>query len=177
MRTNQRNPQDDFEIEKAICFLVTSFLSSGNNPKPVILHSLRTAFRLYNLNYSKEVVIGAVLHDLLEDTSAKKEDIKSKFGPVVLEIVQANSFNREIKDKSKRYRDNFERCFKQGREALAVKAADVLDNSAFYHLATDQEAYWALIKKMGAFVDLAEKKIKTEPIFKELKQKYLDLKQ
>ncbi len=175
MRDQPRSPQEDFEIEKAVCFLVTSFLASGDNPKPVILHSLRVAFRLYNLGYPKEVVLSAILHDLLEDTAVKAEEIKDKFGSTVLEIVQANSFNREIKDKSQRYQDNFNRCFKQGKQALIVKAADILDNSAFYHLAADEQAYQALINKMAAFITLAEQKIKAEPVFKDLKQKYSEL--
>jgi hypothetical protein len=37
------SPEDSFEIEKAISYLVTNYNESGHNPKASYLHSLRIA--------------------------------------------------------------------------------------------------------------------------------------
>lgn len=55
------------KIEEAIKFLVFTVQESGMNPKPVILHSIRVWLNLQNLGYDKDVVVAAILHDILED--------------------------------------------------------------------------------------------------------------
>ena len=64
-----KNPAFDDQLEQAIIFLVTTFQQSGNNPKPVILHSIRVALFLYEYHYPEEVIIAGALHDLVEDTN------------------------------------------------------------------------------------------------------------
>lgn len=48
----------------------------ANSPKPVILHSIRIALYLNNLGYNRNIVLAAILHDILEDSSASVEKIK-----------------------------------------------------------------------------------------------------
>ena len=55
-------------VEKAIKYLVDAIKQSGHNPKPVILHSIRVGLFLFNQNYNQDIVIAAILHDILEDT-------------------------------------------------------------------------------------------------------------
>ncbi|MFC7175946.1 hypothetical protein [Halosegnis marinus] len=43
-----RGIDDDEEVERALRYLVDSFESSGDNPKPVILHSTRVGMDLYD---------------------------------------------------------------------------------------------------------------------------------
>ena len=57
-----RNRDLDHKLERAITFLVTTFQQSGNNPKPVILHSIRVALFLYEYQYPEETIIAGVLH-------------------------------------------------------------------------------------------------------------------
>jgi len=93
-----RDLAEDEEIERALRYLVHSFESSGDNPKPVILHSTRVAMGLYHREYAKPIVVSELLHDLLEDTEVTSDEIRSKFGGDVANIVEATSFDEAIDD-------------------------------------------------------------------------------
>ena len=84
-----RSPEVDKQIEEAIKFLVFAIHETGHNPKPVILHSIRVGLHLYKLNYDKDIVTAAILHDVIEDTDTKIEEVKSKFGDKVAKLVEA----------------------------------------------------------------------------------------
>ena len=167
-----KNPKLDKEIEEAIKFLVHAIEESGKNPKPVILHSIRVGLYLYQQDYSKEIVIAGILHDLLEDTEITLDEIKEKFGDKVANFVQVNSFDETIKNKKERYLDSFTRCLDAGKESLVVKAADFLDNSHYYHLAQDRKLYQWLLKKLKHFIEHSEEVLKNEIAWKELKKQY-----
>lgn len=85
--------EDQELIQKAISFLVENFNKSGNNNKPVILHSIRLAMRLYDKGKKASVVVGALLHDLLEDTQVTLSNITSKFGIVHSSFNACSSFS------------------------------------------------------------------------------------
>jgi GTP pyrophosphokinase len=52
-------------------------------------------------NEMKEIVIAGLLHDLLEDTDCKLEEIKGEFGERMVTLVAACTFDRKIKDYKK----------------------------------------------------------------------------
>jgi len=116
------------EIEEAITFLAMSYQQSGRNPKPVVLHSLRMGIQLYHLDYAKNIVVGAILHDVIEDTDVSYEDLKRKFGENVARLVLACSFDASIEDKTEQYKDACARCVEAGRGALIIKIVDYIDN-------------------------------------------------
>lgn len=172
-----REVAEDEEIERAIIYLVNSFEVSGSNPKPVVLHSIRVGMDLYERGCEKRVVIGGLLHDLIEDTAVEKDEIGSKFGEDVSDIVEATSFDKEIEDYVDRYRDTLDRCFKGGRGPVLVKAADILDNSNYYHLADSEELQKNLIEKMKFFIDRSEPYIGDERLHQELQDRYSIIKE
>lgn len=172
-----RDVEEDVEIERAIKYLVQSFEESGDNPKPVILHSIRVGMDLYRREYEKRIVIAGLLHDVLENTDVNKDEIKSKFGEDVSDIVEVTSFDGEIEDYTDRYHDTFNRCFKKGRDAVIVKAADTLDNSDYYHVADSDELRSNLLGKMKYFIDNSEPFIGNEPIHQELRDKFPKVKE
>ncbi|MGD0005135.1 MAG: HD domain-containing protein [Anaerolineaceae bacterium] len=100
----------DKMVEKTITFLVRAFTSTGHNPKPVILHSIRTGLYLYHQNSAQDVVVAAILHELIEDTDVKIEEIESDFGQEVAQLVAANSFNTAITQRNERDMDMLNRC-------------------------------------------------------------------
>ncbi|WP_135536840.1 HD domain-containing protein [Halostella pelagica] len=167
-----RDPTEDEEIERAIQYLVHSFESSGDNPKPVILHSTRVGMDLYDRDYEKHIVISGFLHDLLEDTDATSDEIRSQFGKDVANIVEATSFDENIDDYLEKHYDIYERCFELGRSGVAVKAADILDNSDYYGLGDSEELQKNLIEKMEYFIDKSEPYIGEEDIYQELNDKF-----
>jgi len=167
-----RDQEEDEEIERAIQYLVHSFESSGDNPKPVILHSTRVGMDLYNREYEKHIVISGFLHDLLEDTDVTSDEIRSRFGNDVANIVQAASFDENIDDYLERHYDIYSRCFELGRSAVVVKAADILDNSDYYGLGGSEELRTNLLEKMGYFIDESEPYIGEEDIYQALRDKF-----
>ncbi|WP_336035372.1 HD domain-containing protein [Halobacterium yunchengense] len=170
--TRMRDLEEDEKIERAIQFLVHSFESSGDNPKPVILHSTRVGIDLYHRGYETHIVISGFLHDLLEDTDVAADEIRSKFGDDVASVVEATSFDENIDDYLERHLDIYVRCFELGRSAVAVKAADILDNSDYYGLGDSEERQENQIEKMSYFIDESEPYIGDEDLHLELQDKF-----
>ncbi|MBI5398367.1 HD domain-containing protein [Candidatus Woesearchaeota archaeon] len=170
-----RSPEVDKQIEEAIKFLVFVIHKSGKNPKPVILHSIRVGLNLYILGYDKDIVIAAILHDVIEDTNTKIEEVKSKFGSKVAKLVEANSFDDSIADRTERYKENFERCRKAGKDALIIKAADFFDNADYYNLASTNELANWLLEKLKYFIDNSKKELKDEALYREVVKKYMGI--
>ncbi|XVH33101.1 HD domain-containing protein (plasmid) [Haloferacaceae archaeon DSL9] len=167
-----RDEEEDEEIERAVVYLVNSFQESGDNPKPVILHSIRVGMELYDRGYEKRIVVASILHDLIEDTAVEKEDIASNFGKEVSDIVKATSFDTDIQDYTERYKDTLNGCFDMGKEPVLIKAADTLDNSNYYHKGDSEELRRKVIEKMEFFIENSEPYIGDEPIYQDLKEKY-----
>ena len=167
-----RDQREDEEIERAIQYLVRSFEASGDNPKPVVLHSIRVGMDLYNREYEQHIVIAAILHDVIEDTDVTAGEIRSKFGDDVANIVKAASFDESIDDYLERHYDIHRRCFELGREAALVKAADILDNSDYYHVGESDELRGNLLAKMEFFIEGAQASIGDERLYDDLLDKH-----
>ena len=58
-------------------------------------------FDLLRRGYNKNIVIGAILHDVEEDTRISIKEIEKKLGKKVAKIVEAVSFNPEIANSKK----------------------------------------------------------------------------
>lgn len=164
----KRSFEFDKNVEKAITFLVTNVNLSGNYPKPVITHSTRVGINLYKHGYSEQVVIAGFLHDLLEDTKATEKQIEEHFGRQVLDLVKANSFDSKIKDKLEQSLDTFKKCKKYGKDALIIKTADILDNLPYYDFKNNDYP----IKKINAFIQLADPILLDDKIYTELKSEF-----
>lgn len=120
----------DKKFKPVINFVEDSDINSPN--KPVIPHLKRVGCYLFNKGFSDEVVTAGLLHDMLEWSTVSGETIRKKYGKNILDIVKANTKNRNIVDERKRREDIFVRCKKLGEEAYAVRAADVIDNFFYY---------------------------------------------
>jgi (p)ppGpp synthase/HD superfamily hydrolase len=169
------NYEFDKMVEKAIIFLVQNFVSTGRNPKPVILHSIRTGLFLYKDNYSQDVVVAALLHDLLEDTDVKAGDIEKEFGVEVRKLVSANTINIEINNKYERDIDMLNRCKDAGKWALLIKAADIYDNSDYLILLKDEEQLLRILRRTKLFLELSINELVDEPLYGLLKQRYEEI--
>lgn len=167
-----RGKREDEEIERAIQYLVHSFEESGDNPKPVVLHSIRVAMTLYDEGYEKHVVVAGVLHDLLEDTDVTAAEIRSEFGQDVADVVAAATFDESIDDYLERHYDIYRRCFELGQDAVLVKAADLLDNSDYYGLGGSEELKRNVLTKMEYFIDESEPYIGDEDLHRRLDEKF-----
>ena len=161
--------EKDLELDRAIRFLAAAMEKSGHNPKPVVLHSVRTGIYLRGLGYSREIVLAGFLHDILEDSDTKPKDMAKRFGKNVRDMVEAVTDDTAIRDRRERYREALGRMVAAGRPALIVSAADRLDNIPFFRLTKgdkDLDAY--LLEKTGRFLEASKRLIGKEPPWREL---------
>ena len=163
--------KDSQIIENAMIFLMTEYLKSGFNEKPVIFHSLKVACSLAENGSPATTIAAATLHDLLEDSEITIKDLEKKFGKKISNLVSAVSFKTKIKDKKKQYQEMFKRTKNAGKEALMIKCADILDNSNYYRFGNNPEMEKILMQKLEYFIKIAEPKLKNENLFIKLKER------
>ena len=84
----------------------------------------------------------------------------------------ARKVNKTVEDKKKRYQQVLTRGLAAGKQALIVKAADILDNSYYYHLAKPKKLRPFLLSKMKGFINKSEPHIKNEIVWKDLNKQY-----
>lgn len=94
---------------------------------PYIIHPMEVWQILRNNNCSLAVQIAGLLHDTLEDTDTTPEEIESKFGSEILELVKSES-----EDKSKTWKERKQHTIdalaKDSIETMQVCCADKLSN-------------------------------------------------
>ena len=162
--------KDNQEIEKAILFIVNKITEHCSNEKPLILHSLRVGFKLMELGEKKEVVISGLLHDLLEDTNCKKEEIEKEFGNEVTKLVLACTFDKDIKDYKERWRVSLANINKAGRQAFIIKLMDQMDNLPYYILILDKIKKEQLIWKHKYFIECFDREYSDFELFCKYKE-------
>ncbi|HXR52018.1 MAG TPA: RelA/SpoT family protein, partial [Steroidobacteraceae bacterium] len=69
--------------------------------EPYIAHPLAAAEILADLHLDADTIVGAILHDVIEDTPIAKEDIAARFGADVAEIVDGVTKLDQIKFKNR----------------------------------------------------------------------------
>lgn len=121
---------DRHEIERALFFLSNALQDSGHNTKPVLLHSIQVAEMLWERGYPQDIVTAAVLHDVIEDTDITINDVEQSFGYQVALHVDALTVS-DTQD----IMQSFVRTAELGSDALSIRAADLIQNSYYYHLA------------------------------------------
>lgn len=84
-----REEEDIKQIEQA--YLFAKRLHEGQyriSEEPYIIHPVEVAKILVDLKVDSHTLMAAFLHDILEDTDTKPEEIKELFGEDVLTLVQ-----------------------------------------------------------------------------------------
>jgi (p)ppGpp synthase/HD superfamily hydrolase len=91
---------------------------------PFILHPLEVAELLSSSGYGDDVVTAAVLHDVIENTSATMDDVRDRFGVAVARLVAAVAEDATIADYGARKAALREQVVAAGPEVHALYAAD-----------------------------------------------------
>lgn len=91
---------------------------------PFLVHPIEVASYLAQDGYPDHVVAAAVLHDVLEDTDARRSELESRFGREVSELVATVSDDPSIQDEERQKDDVRERVRRDGANAAAVYGAD-----------------------------------------------------
>jgi len=100
-----------------------------------IMHPLRVAYLIASWGFDSDVICAAILHDIIEDTSAALEELTNKFGPDIADIVNTvTAIDKEIKDKLGLTKEELDELSDRhlqenmSEKALFVKVADRIDN-------------------------------------------------
>ena len=96
----------------------------GGDSAPFVVHPLEAASLLERSGYSDEVVAAAVLHDVLEDTETRREELEQRFGPYVASLVATVTDDPTIDDEDEQRDDVRERVRLASASAKAIYGAD-----------------------------------------------------
>ena len=98
-----------------------------------IIHPLGVASILANMRIDYQSIIAALLHDVIEDTPATKEEITAQFGQTVADLVDGITklAHIEISDKNETQAQNFRKmvlAMSRDIRVILIKLADRLHN-------------------------------------------------
>ncbi len=101
---------------------------------PYITHPFHGALILTRYGYGEDVIVAALLHDVVEDAHIPLSDLEKQFGPSVAVLVSAltetkrDEAEQEIPWETRRA-EHLVRLREASPEAAAIKAADMLHNA------------------------------------------------
>ncbi len=125
------------------------------NGRAYIIHPIRVANALIEEGEEPDVLIAALLHDVVEDTEKTMDEIKNEFGEKVAEIVEA------LTKKENESRESYLMRVSLNKTASKIKAYDALDNIMDLESVLKKEseskewvkehlAYWeSIVKRFG----------------------------
>lgn len=142
-----------------------------SSPIPYILHPLGVARILIECGASAEVVIAAVLHDVVEDTPVSLDEVRAEFGDSIADLVSGMSEpNRQDKWENRK-RDMLASLETASQDLLLIELADKLDNirSIQLDMLEHGDAVWARFsrgrdqqkKLYDQFLDLFHRRVTT----------------
>lgn len=102
---------------------------SREDGTPYVAHPIRVAESLRTIGgvTDTDVIVAALLHDLIEDTDTEYDDVRGRFGKRVADLVSALSGDMRL-PKPERRVDVIERARHADGAVKAVRLADRLDN-------------------------------------------------
>ena len=139
--------------------------------EPYFIHCVAVANILAKWGMDKNIIIGGLLHDTIEDTKVTKDDIKKRYGDDVLFLVESvtNLSGIKFNTRNRQKAENFMKMFisfAKDIRAILIKLADRLHNlKTISYLPKLKQRRFALESK-EIFVPLAHRigmnKIKME---------------
>jgi len=99
---------------------------------PYIIHPVHVAILLMRHDFPEEVIVAAILHDVVEDTTVTIDEIGSEFGAEVARLVAAVSEQKQEGNQPLPWRTRKEaqldRLRSADRNTAALKTADAIHN-------------------------------------------------
>lgn len=99
--------------------------------EPYIVHPAAVVELVRSVTDDEAMLAAAWLHDTVEDTASTLEDIASRFGPRVAELVDmlTDSAQPQAKNRAARKLAHFRHTAQASPEAQTIKLADIIDNT------------------------------------------------
>ena len=159
----QYSDDDITELEKAFEF--ARKLHSGQyrvSEEPYIIHPMEVVKILIGLRADKHTLMAGFLHDILEDTETKPEEIKELFGEDVLNLVQGVTKLGKLQFKSteERQAENFRRmliAMASDVRIILLKLADRLHNMRTLNYMTPVKQQRIAQETLDIFAPLANR--------------------
>ncbi len=149
--------------------------------EPYFIHPCEVAEILIDLGLDAATIAAALLHDVIEDTSATEEDIRTEFGEEVLSLVSGVTKLEKIEFKSKEDEnaENFRKIFvamAKDVRVIIIKLADRLHNMRSLNFLSQERQQRMASETLDIYAPLAGRlgisQIKCE--LEDLCLKYLD---
>lgn len=128
------SPEQVYLVETAYQFGATAHQGQYRlTGEDYICHPISVALILSEMKMDADCIVAAILHDVLEDTSVSKEDLKTRFNADVAELVDAVSKLTKINVKSREHAqaENMRKMFlamAKDLRVIVIKLADRLHN-------------------------------------------------
>ncbi|MGM9641334.1 MAG: RelA/SpoT family protein [Faecousia sp.] len=148
---------------------------------PYIIHPLAVAEIVAEMGLDTDAILGALLHDCIEDTSTTHDEIANLFGPVVAELVEGvTKLTRvEYSTLEEQQMENLRKMFmamSKDIRVVLIKIADRLHNTRTMQFQTPAKQISKSMETMDIYAPLAHRlgmqKIKWE--LEDTSLKYLD---
>ena len=178
----KRMPDADFAlIDKAVDYANKKHAAQKRKDgSPYIIHPLAVAQIVTEMGLDMDAILGALLHDCIEDTDASHEDIERIFGSTVAELVEGvtkltrANFSTSEQAQMENLRKMFMAMSKDIRVVL-IKIADRLHNMRTMQYQTPEKQLKKCRETMDVYAPLAHRlgmqKIKWE--LEDIALKYL----
>ena len=129
-------------------------LQKRKDGSPYIIHPLAVAQIVAEMGLDCDAILGALLHDCIEDTDASHEDIEKIFGPTVAELVEGvtkltrANFSSSEQAQMENLRKMFMAMSKDIRVVL-IKIADRLHNMRTMQYQTPEKQIQKSLDKLA----------------------------
>ena len=131
----KRMPDADFAlIDKAVDYANRKHAAQKRKDgSPYIIHPLAVAQIVTEMGLDMDAILGALLHDCIEDTDASHEEIEKLFGPTVAELVEGVTklTRADFSSREQAQMENLRKMFmamSKDIRVVLIKIADRLHN-------------------------------------------------
>lgn len=152
IESTSRPPDQLAAIQRAMSYAARAH---GNQRRkdgitPYIAHPMRVAFIVRDVLGCDDTstIVGAVLHDIVEDTLGDYDEIAAQFGADVAQIVAAMTKDKRLPDSEREHRYD-EQLVAGPWQARVIKLADALDNwtDTYPNATADTAKRWSKVER------------------------------
>jgi GTP diphosphokinase / guanosine-3',5'-bis(diphosphate) 3'-diphosphatase len=158
------HPTADVELVKnAYVFAATKHKGQiRKSGEEYIIHPLHVARIVTELRLDEKALAAALLHDTVEDTSARHEEVKELFGEVVAEIVKGvtNISKMNFESRAEHQAENFRKmllAMARDIRVILVKLADRLHNMRTLGHTSAEQCQRKALETMEIYAPLANR--------------------